>query len=632
MPVSSTRVLERPGASPADAVTSADTTVADRKPRVIGVDVARGLALIGMMATHVFGTLDDNDNPTIAHVVAGGRAATTFVLVAGVSLAFLSGGPRGVHGRERIGASAGLAVRAVLVGAIGLALGYLSDANGIFGILQFYAVLFLLAIPLLGFPPMALLGIAAALTILGPMLLVATADAGLPYAGSDAEPTFTTLFQDPVGLLAQLFLTGEYPVVVYLAYLCVGLAIGRLDLRSPRLAWVLLGAGAAIAIASRIVSAVLLYPIGGLARLIEQDGLSNDPADVSALLWQPEESSSWWYLALPAPHSHTPIDLLHTVGSAAAVLGAALLLTRIPAISRALSPLAAAGAMSLTLYSAHLILLATGVQDDQPALTFLAMVVGALVLAWAWRYLLGQGPLEALVAKSATAARRGVARLMPQPRPGQTERHHADPEMPTTEMRTTGRGLRTTTRRGAKQLLAPMACAGVLALSFLAGAQLTAPQGAATTDVADASVSDLADAAEATGDEATADEATEVEAPDAAAAPPLPSPASPTAPADAPAPPTGAEPNADPARYCALSDQLYALYDAHPDQPRVIVEKAATQLTEMPQAAPAQIRDAVTVVLDDLRAEAGVPGATAPDEATLTQAEATVEAFEEQSC
>jgi hypothetical protein len=183
-----------------------------------------------------------------------------------------------------------------------------------------------------------------------------------------------------------------------------------------------------------------------------------------------------------------------------------------------------------------------------------------------------------------------------------------------------------------------MACAGVLALSFLAGAQLTAPQGAATTEFADTSASDLDDttgateATEATEDEATADEATEVEAPDPPAAPPLPSPASPAAPADAPPPPTGAEPNADPARYCALSDQLYALYDAHPDQPRVIVEKAATQLTEMPQAAPAQIRDAVTVVLDDLRAEAGVPGAIAPAEATLTQAEATVDAFEEQSC
>jgi uncharacterized membrane protein len=95
-------------------------------PRVVGVDVARGLALIGMMATHAFGSVEDNDDPTLAHLVAGGRAATTFVLVAGVSLAFLSGGRTPVHGRERLGASAGLAVRALLIGVLGLALGYLA--------------------------------------------------------------------------------------------------------------------------------------------------------------------------------------------------------------------------------------------------------------------------------------------------------------------------------------------------------------------------------------------------------------------------------------------------------------------------------------------------------------------------
>jgi uncharacterized membrane protein len=597
--VSSTQVLERPSESTPDAVTSADATVVERQPRVIGVDVARGLALIGMFATHVFATLDDDDNPTTAHVVAGGRAATTFVLVAGVSLAFLSGGRRGVHGRERVAVSAGLAVRAVLVGAIGLALGYLAPANGIEGILPFYAVLFLLAIPLLGCAPMVLIGVAVAAIALGPVLLVVTADAGLPYAGSEADPTFTTLFQDPVGLLAQLFLTGEYPVVVYLAYLCVGLAIGRLDLRSPRLAWLLLGAGAAIVLAARVTSAVLLYPMGGLARLIEQDGLSGDPADVSVLLWEPEESSSWWYLALPAPHSHTPIDLLHTLGSAAAVLGAALLLTRIPAVSRALSPLAAAGAMSLTLYSAHLVLLATGVLQDGPGLLFLSMVVGALVLAYVWRHLFGQGPLEALVARSASTARRGAARLMPR-RPGRAGLHRAAPKA--------------TVARGGAQLLVPLACAGVLALTFWAGAQLTAAQGTAPTDVDEASVSDAAEADD------PEDDATEAETPDVGTAPPPPA---------QPAPPA---PTADPARYCQLSDQVDTIYDLHPDQPRVATEQAAALLTEMPQVAPAQIQDAVTVVVDDLRADAGVPGVAAPDEASLTRAEESVDAFEEQNC
>ena len=612
--MTSAPVLEQPGVRPADAVTSARTVVVDRKPRVIGVDVARGLALLGMFATHVFDTLDDDGNPTLVHVVFGGRAATTFVLVAGVSLAFLSGGRRRVHGRDRVAVSAGLAVRAVLVGAIGLALGHLNAANGIYGILQFYAVLFLLAIPLLGAAPMVLIGVAAATIALGPVLLVATADAGLPYASSDVEPTFGMLLQDPVGLLAQLFLTGVYPIVVYLAYLCVGMAIGRLDLRSPRLAWLLLGGGVALALGARIVSAVLLYPMGGLARLIEHDGLSNDPADISALLWEPNASSSWWYLALPAPHSHTTIDLLHALGSAGAVLGAALLLTRIPAVGRALSPLAAAGAMSLTLYSAHLILLATGVLDDLPGLLFLAMVVGALALAWAWRKWFGQGPLEALVATSTTTARRAVERLMPKLRPEPMGRHRSNPELSKS-----GRVLGTTARGGA-QFLVPVACAVVLALSFWAGAQLAATPGEATTQVGDASVSDLSDASQ--------DEASDVPA---EAAPPPPAPPAGRAEAQT-APATSPAPVADIVRYCELSDQLYALYDLHPEQPDVVVEKAVSQLSEMPLAAPAEIRDPVNTILDGLRADAGVPGVTAPDEATLTRAETTVEAFEDENC
>src|SRR3954469_14101024 len=114
--------------------------------------------------------------------------------------------------------------------------------------------------------------------------------------------------------------------------------------------------------------------MGGLARLIEQGGLSNDPADVTSLLWEPETPTSWWYLALPTPHSHTPVDLLHTLGSALAVLGMALLLTRVPAIARLLWPLAAAGSLSLTLYSAHLVLLTGSILDEQPTLLFLAMV------------------------------------------------------------------------------------------------------------------------------------------------------------------------------------------------------------------------------------------------------------------
>ncbi|CAA9420319.1 MAG: hypothetical protein AVDCRST_MAG66-2603 [uncultured Pseudonocardia sp.] len=471
-------VLERPVTPSADPATGASPGVAASgprvdggKPRVIGVDVARGLALIGMMATHAYGAaLDDNGDPTPATVLAGGRAATLFVLVAGVSLAFLSGGRTRLRGPERTGASAGLAVRAALVGAIGLALGYLGEYNGIDGILPLYGLLFLLAIPLLRCPPAVLLGIAAAATALGPVLIVATADAGLPGSAGADDPTFGALFTEPLGLLVQLFLTGAYPAAVYLGYLCVGLVIGRLDLGSRRVQWWLLAVGATLAVAARAVSAFLLHPMGGLARLIEQGDLGGDPAGVATLLWEPELTTSWWYLALPAPHSHTPVDMLHTLGSAAAVLGVALLLTRVPAVARLLGPLAAAGSMSLTLYSAHLVVLTTGVLEDEPLLLLLAMAVGALVLAAAWRGWFRQGPLEALVAKPAGAARRAAVRRV-------GGRATAPPSG--------GWVFRAT--RSSALFLAPLACAGVLTLVFLAGAATTgnvagAPGGSEVSD------------------------------------------------------------------------------------------------------------------------------------------------------
>jgi uncharacterized membrane protein len=386
------------------------------KPRVIGVDVARGLALFGMMATHVFDTFNDDGTPTAATVIASGRSAATFVLVAGVSLAFMSGGRTVVHGRDRTAVAASLTVRALLIGAIGLALGY-AQVYQLNVILPYYALLFLLAIPLLGLPPLVLAGIAAAVIALGPVLLVATAGAGLPYAGSSADPTLGILVHDPLGLLIQLLVTGSYPVVVYLAYLCAGLAIGRLDLRSRRLACWLLAGGLALAVTARIVSAVLLYPLGGLAQLISQSGTQGDPVRAAQLLlWQPDQGASWWYLALPSPHANTPVDLMHTLGSAMAVLGAALLLTRVPAAARLLRLVAVAGSMTFTLYCAHLLLIATGVLQDDNVLLYVLMVVGALAFALLWRRRFGQGPLERLVAVAAGHARWAVAdRLAVQP-------------------------------------------------------------------------------------------------------------------------------------------------------------------------------------------------------------------------
>jgi uncharacterized membrane protein YeiB len=378
------------------------------RPRVIGADVARGIALFGMMSVHVFPTFNDNGTPTPATVIAGGRSATAFVVVAGVSLAFISGGRSMAHGRDRSAVSVGIVVRAVLIGVIGLALSF-AQPDQLSVILAFYALMFLLAIPLLGLRPRALAGIAAAVIALGPVLLVATADLGLPHAASSADPTLVTLVHDPLGLLVQLLITGSYPVVVYMAYFCAGLALGRLDLNSRRLAcWMLCG-GLGLAVTARIASWVLLYPLGGLARLIAQGRAHGSPGGAAQLLWEPDQGSSWWYLALPSPHADTPVDLVYTLGSAMAVLGAALLLTRVPAVARLLRPVAVAGTMTLTLYCAHVLLLRTGVLQDDELLLYVLMVAGALTFALLWRRWCRQGPLEWLVAVAAGRARRTAA-------------------------------------------------------------------------------------------------------------------------------------------------------------------------------------------------------------------------------
>ena len=62
--------------------------------RVMGVDVARGLALFGMMSVHVFPALDADGSASWAYRISAGRASALFAVLAGLSL-MLAHGPRG---------------------------------------------------------------------------------------------------------------------------------------------------------------------------------------------------------------------------------------------------------------------------------------------------------------------------------------------------------------------------------------------------------------------------------------------------------------------------------------------------------------------------------------------------------
>ncbi len=365
--------------------------------RLRGVDAARGTALVGMMAVHVLPDVGPDGQPSTAYLIASGRAAALFAVLAGVGLALLSGGAAPMSGAPLAAMRRQTSVRAVVLLALGLLLGSLPTPVAV--ILPYYALLFCCALPFLGLSAPRLAALAAGWALVAPILSHALRIV-LPTR-TPGNPSIDAL-ADPLDLLRNLTLTGYYPVLPWMAYLLAGLAVGRLALRSVRVATGLLLGGSALALLAASSSSLLLGPLGGYARLLasipDRDVAFANGLDVALEtgLYGTTPTTSPWWLAVAAPHSSTPLDLLHTIGTALAVLGLMLLVAQVA--SRLLVPIAAAGSMTLTLYFIHAAALGTPLGPTDPAQLLAVHVAAALVLATAWRATLGRGPLERLTA------------------------------------------------------------------------------------------------------------------------------------------------------------------------------------------------------------------------------------------
>nr|WP_304661281.1 heparan-alpha-glucosaminide N-acetyltransferase domain-containing protein [Arthrobacter sp. zg-Y844] len=387
------------------------SSVATSRPRLSGVDAARGLALFGMMAIHVLPAADEDVEPTLTWLLFAGKAAALFALLAGVTLAFTTRKARTEGGHFLAAARWSLAARAGLVTALGLAIAYVDmDA---FIILAYYGAMFLLAVPLLGVSTRTLFIAAAGFALLGPALMQGLRDY-LPAPGYD--PTFSTVVTEPGVLASQLLLTGTYPAIPWLAYIAAGLAIGRMSLDRTRVQLVLLGSGAALAAAAWFGSRLLLAGPGFDRLLASEPYLGSDDLQ-GILVWGTDgylPTSSWWWLSIAAPHSTTPFDLLHTMGVATGVLGAMLLVARFA--GKALLLLSAPGRMTLTLYCTHLLFLGTGALADLPEFSLWLQIIAFVIFAVIWQRAGKQGPLEKLVSRGAASARDSVLRRHPDTR------------------------------------------------------------------------------------------------------------------------------------------------------------------------------------------------------------------------
>lgn len=391
--------------SRATASPSSRSRSSSRPDRLTGIDAARGLALLGMMATHLLPNFEANANltPTWIGLTFSGRAAALFAVLAGIGLALSTGKQVPLAGRALVASRRGVTLRALVIAAVGLTLGGLQVNLAI--ILVHYAVLFLCVLPFLGLQLKALCAWAAGWILASPVLAYLLRPwlmASNPPLQLGHNPKWEDL-GIPSRLLGDLFFTGYYPVFQWLAYLLVGLVIGRLALTKAMVPVALLVGGTAIAVLTKALGTAAMDSWGGREALQDVLNAPNYPLDsiLQVNLTGVQQEGSWWWLASAAPHSATPLDLAHTSAVAAAVVGACLLLGRLAdwVDLDLLLPLRGPGAMTLTLYTVHVWVVAGFYLKPMPpgwtedgmyfAHAATAIVVGMVFVLLKWR-----GPLE----------------------------------------------------------------------------------------------------------------------------------------------------------------------------------------------------------------------------------------------
>ncbi|MFD7240678.1 DUF418 domain-containing protein [Streptomyces massasporeus] len=366
--------------------------------RLVGVDLARALAVFGMYVVHIGPPLSATDGvASWIRYMADGHSSVLFATLAGFSLMLLAGRrePKtGLAGRQ---AKARIAIRAVILLALGTVMAM--EYGGVI-ILGFYGVYFLLALPLVRLSARALAIIAAAFALVTPQLLFALNS----LLSESVQQSINA--RDPlhrlsgVGVL-DLLLTGFYPTITWMSFVIAGMALARLDLSVTAVQRRLAALGAALTVAAYGMSLLLAGPaaLNSLAEGGSSSGGSGSmPSDGGSF---PDMPAS--LLLTAGPHSGTTFDIIGSVGVAVLVIvGATVAMDRLPRLRRLAKPVIAVGTMSLTAYVGHFVAQSvlstpagTGTQGSWTPL--IMYVLGAIVFAAVWSRFFRRGPLEYLL-------------------------------------------------------------------------------------------------------------------------------------------------------------------------------------------------------------------------------------------
>ncbi len=350
--------------------------------RIMGYDIARGLAFIGMVVVN-FKTVMGASKAGADWLVwlAGlleGRAAATFVVLAGVGISLLSQRARLEKNRKKIAQ-----IRKILFkrAAFLFVFGLLFTPTWPPDILHFYGIYIAIGALLLSISDRNLWAI-----IFGVILVFVMLNLVLDYEqGWNFETLEYLDFWTAAGMIRHLFFNGFHPVFPWVSFLLIGMWLGRQDVHNRAWRRRILFFGFSIASLTEVGSWLLVRTMS------TAEGF--DLALANALF---------------GTEMIPPMPLYIIAGGATAV---SLILLCVMATERMgrsawLQPLSATGQLALTLYVAHVViglglLDALGRLENQSlifavgsALTFSAAAVAFSTL---WRRYFRRGPLELLM-------------------------------------------------------------------------------------------------------------------------------------------------------------------------------------------------------------------------------------------
>ncbi|WP_420433848.1 DUF418 domain-containing protein [Hyphobacterium sp.] len=370
-------------ASGSDPVLSEIT--APSAARLEGIDFARAIAFLGMTVVNFHIYIDNAaTDPAWATELASlfsGRAAATFVFIAGVGTALLTARWRRTRSiDDRRMARLSLLKRGLFLFIAGVSF----RAQWPYDILHFYGVYLALAALLFTLNTRWLI----VLVMVTPLLFVAEYLAFPPLLGWDywESPSF----EDPVHAFRDVFFTGHHPVFPWFAFFLAGLAIGRADLHMSANHWRLLFGGIVLI---AMAQAVHFSMIGlNYIKLLPVED------------WGPGYALSYIdNLFGTSAYPPSPLYVMFGLGVGMIVLSLSLMLCAADGRRRLVKPVIYAGQMALTLYLAHVFIGVTGIEwflpeemDSIWALYAIVIVffLASIIFATIWRRYHKRGPVE----------------------------------------------------------------------------------------------------------------------------------------------------------------------------------------------------------------------------------------------